>query len=145
MKEEFDVNLTPQDMYRFNMYHTYHGFHGILSIVMAILVIIVTIVTWGDLDATYSAIYLVLAALFVGYIPLSLWFHAKMLLQRSEALRNTQHFTVDYKVVDTKSNLLVYSTRVNAYVFPKRELGEHYEGVCNIMKQQLESYRLKIK
>ena len=22
MKEEFDVNLTPQDMYRFNMYHT---------------------------------------------------------------------------------------------------------------------------
>lgn len=38
MKEEFDVNLTPQDMYRFNMYHTYHGFHGILSIVMAILV-----------------------------------------------------------------------------------------------------------
>ena len=71
MKEEFDVNLTPQDMYRFNMYHTYHGFHGILSIVMAILVIIVTIVTWGDLDATYSAIYLVLAALFVGYIPVS--------------------------------------------------------------------------
>ena len=37
MKEEFDVNLTPQDMYRFNMYHTYHGFHGILSIVMAAL------------------------------------------------------------------------------------------------------------
>ncbi len=29
--------------------------------------------------------------------------------------------------------------------FQKRELGEHYEGVCNIMKQQLESYRLKIK
>lgn len=99
MKEEFDVNLTPQDMYRFNMYHTYHGFHGILSIVMAILVIIVTIVTWGDLDATYSAIYLVLAALFVGYIPLSLWIHAKMLLQRSETLRNTQHFTVDEKGV----------------------------------------------
>lgn len=67
-----------------------------------------------------------------------------MLLQRSEALRNTQHFTIDekgvtisqdgeeallewkqvYKVVDTKSNLLVYSTRVNAYVFPKRELGD---------------------
>ena len=46
MKEEFDVNLTPQDMYRFNMYHTYHGFHGILSIVMAALVIVVTIVTW---------------------------------------------------------------------------------------------------
>ena len=34
-----------------------------------------------------------------GYIPLSLWFHAKMLLQRSEALRNTQHFTIDEKGV----------------------------------------------
>ena len=57
MKEEFDVNLTPQDMYRFNMYHTYHGFHGILSIVMAILVIIVTIVTWGDLPTVQSILY----------------------------------------------------------------------------------------
>ena len=83
MKEEYDVNLTPQDMYRFNMYHTYHGFHGILSIVMAALVIVVTIVTWGDLDATYSAIYLVLAALFIGYIPLSLWFQNAVAAFRS--------------------------------------------------------------
>ena len=47
MREEFDVNLTPQDMYKFNMYHTYHGMHGVLSIVMAIFVFVVAAVTWG--------------------------------------------------------------------------------------------------
>lgn len=165
MREEFEVNLTPQDMYKFNMYHTYHGFHGIFSLVMAVFVLAVTIVTWGEVELTYSVIYIALCILFVCYMPLNLWIHARIQIQRSEALRNTQHFTVDeegvtisqsgeeatlewkqvYKVVGTKSNLLVYSTRVNAYVFPKRDLGEHYEGVCNIMKEHLETYRLHIK
>lgn len=165
MREEFDVNLTPQDMYKFNLYHTYHGMHGILSIVMAIFVFVVTITTWGSVDMTYSIIYIVLGVLFIFYIPINLWMHAKIQMQRSEALRDTQHFIIDdegitiiqgeeratlewkkiYKVVATKSNLLVYSTKVNAYVFPIREMGEHYEPICVMMKEKLEKYRLKIK
>ncbi len=165
MREEFDVNLTPQDMYKFNMYHTYHGMHGVLSIVMAIFVFVVAAVTWREVDTAYTVIYIILGLLFVFYMPLNLWIHAKMQMQKSEALRNTQHFIVDdtgitivqgeeqatlewnkiYKVVSTKSNLLVYSTRVNAYVFPRRDLGEHYEPICAMMREKLEKYRLKIK
>lgn len=165
MREEFDVNLTPKDMYRFNMYHTYHGFQGIFSIFMAILILVLTITTWEDLESTRRSIYIVLCVVFACYIPLNLWIHAKLQIQRSEQLRSTQHFTVDergvtisqngeeailewgkvFKVVGTKNNLLVYSTKINAYVFPKRDLGEHEKGVCSMMREHLETYRLHIK
>lgn len=165
MREEFDVNLTPDDMYRFNMYHTYHGFHGIFSIVMAILLTVFTVMNWGKVNLTYSVICIFAILLLLFFMPLNLKNHAKIQLKRYEALRNTQHFTVDergvtisqngeeatlewkqvYKVVETKSNLLIYSTRVNAYVFPMRELGTHRDGVVALAKEHLKTYRLHVK
>ena len=40
MKIEFDIKLSPKDMYRFNMYQTYTGFHGWFSIIVSIIMII---------------------------------------------------------------------------------------------------------
>ena len=36
MPLKFDITLTAEDMYRFNMYQTYSGFHGWFSIVFSI-------------------------------------------------------------------------------------------------------------
>ncbi|MGN0290450.1 MAG: YcxB family protein [Lachnospiraceae bacterium] len=165
MKEEFDVTLKKEDMFRFNMYHTYHSFQGLFSIAMMIFVIGIAVYTWGELSPMYSVICILMSIVIVCYIPLNLWIHAKIQLERTEALRNTQHFTIDekgitisqngeeatlewekiYKVVETKSSVLVYSSRVNAYVFPKRDMGTSFEGVCTMMREHLESYRLKLK
>ncbi len=165
MREEFDINLTPKDMYKFNMYHTYHSRHGIFSIIMAIFVFVVAGITWGNVEMTYSVIYLLLGVLFIVYYPLLLWTLTKTRMQKSEALRKTQHFIVDeqgvtmlqedaqagfewkqvYKAVSTKSNLLLYTTRENAYILPRDQIKEHYEPICAIMRDKLEKYRLKIK
>ena len=37
MKAEFDVQLQPKDLYRFNMFQTYTGMSGIISIALGIL------------------------------------------------------------------------------------------------------------
>ena len=37
MPIEFDVKITANDMYRFNMYHIYTSFTGIFSILAAVL------------------------------------------------------------------------------------------------------------
>lgn len=165
MREEFDVNLRKEDMFKFNMYHTYHSFHGWFSIFMVVFVMGIVVYTWGEMSLMYSMVCILMGIVILCYIPLNLWFHAKIQLDRTEALRNTQHFTVGekgitisqageeatlewskiYKVVETKSNVLVYSTRINAYVFPKRDIGDHLEGMCSMMKEQLETYRLKLK
>ena len=131
---QFDIKLKSQDMYRFNMYQTYTGFHGWFSIIVSIIIFIVAGLTYGGLVA-------------------------------SEVLRGTLHYLVDekgftvsqgeesanlpwdqiYKMVATKSNVLVYSTRINAYIIPREQLGEQYKDLAKIANEKLPKHRVKMQ
>ena len=83
----------------------------------------------------------------------------------SEVLRGTLHYEVDeeglhvsqkeesallpweqiYKMVATKHNVLVYSSRINAYVIPRAQLGESYAALRTQAAAHLPAYRLKMK
>ena len=165
MPLKFDITLTVEDMYRFNMYQTYSGFHGWFSIVFSILIFVVAGVTCGNIEATYTALYIVFGIVFLVYPPVSLFLRSKRTLAMSEVLRGTLHYEVDeeglhvsqkeesallpweqiYKMVATKHNVLVYSSRINAYVIPRAQLGEHYAALRTQAAAHLPAYRLKMK
>ena len=50
-----------------------------------------------------------------------------------------------YKMVATKHNVLVYSSRINAYVIPRAQLGESYAALQTQAAAHLPAYRLKMK
>ena len=56
MPLKFDITLTAEDMYRFNMYQTYSGFHGWFSIAFSILIFVVAGVTRGKIEAGNAAL-----------------------------------------------------------------------------------------
>ncbi len=150
MPLKFDITLTAEDMYRFNMYQTYSGFHGWFSIAFSILIFVVAGVTRGKIEAAYTALYIVFGIVFLVYPPV---------------LRGTLHYEVDeeglhvsqkeesallpweqiYKMVATKHNVLVYSSRINAYVIPRAQLGESYAALQTQAAAHLPAYRLKMK
>jgi hypothetical protein len=41
--------------------------------------------------------------------------------------------------------VLIYSNRVNAYIIPREQLGNQYEDLKAIAKEQLESYRFRMR
>lgn len=165
MTTEFDVTITSKDMYRFNMYHAYHGFQGIFATVIGILVLIVAGATFGKIETMYTVLYFVFGLIFLIYVPVSLYMRSKQQILSSEVLRQSLHYKVDeegvhvsqneqtadllwnqiYKVVSTKSNLLIYSSRVNAYVIPRKAISKEYETVAQLAAKHLEKYRLKLK
>lgn len=165
MTTEFDVTITSKDMYRFNMYHAYHGFQGIFATVIGILVLIVAGATLGKIETMYTVLYFVFGLIFLIYVPVSLYMRSKQQILSSEVLRQSLHYKVDeegvhvsqndqtadllwnqiYKVVSTKSNLLIYSSRVNAYVIPRNAISKEYETVAQLAAKHLEKYRLKLK
>ena len=165
MPLKFDITLTAEDMYRFNMYQTYSGFHGWFSIAFSILIFVVAGVTRGKIEAAYTALYIVFGIVFLVYPPVSLYLRSKRTLAMSEVLRGTLHYEVDeeglhvsqkeesallpweqiYKMVATKHNVLVYSSRKNAYVIPREQLGENYQALSNLAKEKLEKFRVKMK
>lgn len=165
MPLKFDITLTAEDMYRFNMYQTYSGFHGWFSIAFSILIFVVAGVTRGGIEAAYTALYIVFGIVFLVYPPVSLYLRSKRTLAMSEVLRGTLHYEVDeeglhvsqkeesallpweqiYKMVATKHNVLVYSSRINAYVIPRAQLGESYTALQTQAAAHLPAYRLKMK
>ena len=159
MPLKFDITLTTEDMYRFNMYQTYSGFHGWFSIAFSILIFVVAGVTRGKIEAAYTALYIVFGIVFLVYPPVSLYLRSKRTLAMSEVLRGTLHYEVDaeglhvsqlpweqiYKMVATKHNVLVYSSRINAYVIPRAQLGESYAALQTQAAAHLPAYRLKMK
>ena len=158
MPLKFDITLTAEDMYRFNMYQTYSGFHGWFSIAFSILIFVVAGVTRGKIEAAYTALYIVFGIVFLVYPPVSLYLRSKRTLAMSEVLRGTLHYEVDeegesallpweqiYKMVATKHNVLVYSSRINAYVIPRAQLGESYAALQTQAAAHLPAYRVKMK
>lgn len=165
MPVEFDITLTSKDMYRFNMYQVYSGFHGWFSIIVSIIIFVVAGLTYGELEITYTILYIAFGIIFLVYMPVSLFLRSKHSLAASEVLSKPLHYTVGeegftvsqgeakaelpwkqiYKMVSTKNYVLVYSNRTNAYVIPRAQLGEKYPVLAKIAADKLEKYRVKMK
>lgn len=165
MPMEFDIKITERDMYRFNMHHAYTGFQGIFATVIGIAVLVVAFATFGKVETVYSLLYVLFGIIFLIYTPVSLKLRSKRQILVSPVLKETLHYKLDekgvhasvgeqtadlpwdmiYKMISTKSNLLIYSSRVNAYVIPLEQLGSQYEAVKELAGQKLENYRLRMK
>ena len=66
MKVEFDVQLQPKDLYRFNMFQTYTGMSGIISIALGILAFVMAGIAASkpDTETGYLFMYIVMGAVF---------------------------------------------------------------------------------
>ena len=165
MPLEFDVKLEPKDMYRFNMYQTYSGFSGLSSIIFAIALFGLAIYTYGEVSLPNTIMYVGVGIMMLVYMPSTLWLRAKQSIKASPVLSNTLHYMVDadgftvtqgeasgvlawkqiYKMVSTKHLVLVYSTRINAYVIPRRQLDEQYLPLAKLAREKLPKYRCRMK
>ena len=168
MSVKFDVKLTADDMYRFNIHHAYTSLQGILSLVMGAFIIGVIVLSGQFHDIGTAAPYIALALVFLLYIPMTLRFRSKRQILMSDILKNVLHFELNeegvvvtsegeqgeqatlpweyvYKAVTTKTNFLIYSNRVNAYIVPKEQVKDQLPAIYEMFEKHVEAYRLKIK
>lgn len=164
MNVSFDVQLQAKDLYRFNMYQTYTSLQGILSVVLGILGFVMAGITFGEAELPYTIMYIVVGCLFLFYIPVSLWFRSKLTLKSNAVLAGKLHYEVSeecirvtqgeeagelpweavYKLVSNKKQILIFSTRINAYIIPREQIGAQYDSFCEVAGKELEHYRLKL-
>ncbi len=164
MSAEFEVTITDKDMFHFNIYHAYHGFQGIIATVVGVWVLIMAGLTFGKIEALYTVLYLVLGIVCLVYVPGNLYLRSKRQLSSYQTLKNALRYKVDdagihvsqgeqsadlewkqiYKMVSNKNQLLIYSSRVNAYIIPKEAIGEQYQTIVGLAINHLEGFRLKL-
>ncbi len=164
MSAEFEVTITDKDMFRFNIYHAYHGFQGVIATLAGIWVLVMAGLTFGRVEVVYTILYIILGIVFLVYVPGSLYLRSKQQILSSEVLKHALRYKIDdegvhvsqgeqtadlewkqiYKMVSNRNQLLIYSSRVNAYIIPKEAAGEKYQTIVGLAVNHLEGFRLKL-
>ncbi len=158
MRVEFDVKITAADLYDYMLSHTYSGFSGLFgSIVGALFIIMYFSVGYF--------LYLIAGAVILLYIPCSLFLRAHKQVALNEAFKKPLHYVltdegvtvsqgenemfqewdVVYKAKSTNRSLLIYTSKVNAWIFPKRDLGKDKEAVIQLISAHVAPNKVKIK
>ena len=165
MKVTFDVKLTSNDVFRFNIYQAYRGMQGIISVLLPAIIIGAVIKNYSEFGLANALLYLAIAIVLFAYVPVSLWFRSKKVLKTNEVLANTLHFEFEeeticvsqddqkaefkwenvYKLVATKKLVLLYTNRLNAYIIPREQIKDAYADLATLAKSQLERSRIHMR
>lgn len=159
MKIEFDVKITAADLYDYMLSHTYSGFSGLFGSIVGALFIV-----WYF--AVGAQIYYLAAGIIILlYIPCSLYLRAKKQAKTNTFFKTPLHYTLTeegvtvtqgeyemfqdwsivYKAKSTNHSILVYTSKVNAWIFPKKALGNDKEAVIQLISAHVAPDKIKIK
>ncbi|MCM1263392.1 MAG: YcxB family protein [Butyrivibrio sp.] len=158
MEVEFDVKMNSGILYDYMMHHTFSSFSGIFGTVVGALMIIV---------AYSNKQFLLLAAglIILVYQPWTLFLRSKKQMLNNPAFKKPLHYKLTeegievsqeeavesqkwedmYKAVSTGSSIIVYTSRVNACIFPKKDIGEDKYKVIEMISTHMPAKKVKIR
>lgn len=139
---KFSVQVTVKDMFAFLMHHSYRGVSLIADAVVTFGAIGLLIAGFGKGDPAKTVALIFMAMLFTVIHPLQLLNKARKQVKGNEIFKKPLDYVLTeegitlsqgeesqsitwadvYQVREYKSQILVYTGRVYAFIWPKREL-----------------------
>lgn len=158
MEVEFDIQIKPGDLYDYMLHHTYTGPSGLIGAVAGALMLVAGLGGAGILFVVAGTVILL-------YLPGSLFLKSRQQFLANPAFKRPLHYKMTeegievsqgeevqsqkwedmYKAVSTVRSVIVYTSPVNAAIFPKRELGDLTTGVIQIISTHMTSKKVKIR
>ncbi|MGN1204579.1 MAG: YcxB family protein [Lachnospiraceae bacterium] len=155
---EFDVTIKAGDLYDYMLHHTYSGFSGLFGSLVGALMVVAGIYLKGGLMVVAGVILLL-------YLPWTLFLRSKQQVLANPAFKKPLHYKLDdegihvsqdgteemqkwediRKAVSTGRSLIVYTSKVNACIFPRRDLGEYTPQVIQVLETHLPAGKVKIR
>ena len=161
----FSVQMTWKEIYKFTMYHTYHSFAGIFGLVLSVIALANLIISFDELSDQGKTIMTIVAAWFLIFEPIRMLARSKSQMKLSKAYKKPLDYiiseegvtvsqdeesqTIEWsrllKNVETKTQILVYSNRINAFIFPKECFKDQLSDVREIMVEYTKDTQVKLK
>ena len=158
MELEFDVKVDSKVLYDYMLHHTYNSAAGILGTVVGALMIIAFSMGRGVL-------FLIAGIVVLAYLPWTLFIKSRQQALMTPAFKKPLHYKLDdegitvsqddseekqewgqiYKAVSTGKSIIVYTSKVNASIFPKKDLGENRAKVIEIISTHMPPSKVKIR
>ena len=155
---EFDVQIKAGDLYDYMLRHTYNSFAGLLGSLVGALMVVGGLYTGTWLMAGAGAILLL-------YLPWTLFLKSRQQMLANPAFKEPLHYVLDeegvhvsqngteemqkwedvVKAVSTGRSLILYTSRVNACIFPRRCLQDDTAKVIQVLCTHLPARKVKIR
>lgn len=157
MEMEFDIQITKKDLYDYQLHHAYTSPSGLFGTIVGCLFIV------GFFN-TGTPLYLIIGAFVILYFPWTL--HIKAASQaQAPVFKKPLHYRLSEegleisteeekqlvswesitKASSTGKTVLLHTSKVNAFLFPKRELGERNGEFVQAISRYVSPEKVKIK
>lgn len=157
MQLEFDVKINAGVLFDYMLHHTYTGSAGILGSAVGALGVVAFFMNGYPL-------YLILGVIILFYQPVSLWLRAKkqalnpVFKQPLHYKMTEEGVTVSqgeteqfqkwedmFKAVSTGRSIILYTSRVNASIFPRTDLGQQQAEVIAMISTHMPPKKVNIR
>ena len=158
MELEFDVNMNTSVLYDYMLNHNFTSFSGIFGTVVGALFI----VAFGLNSNWY---FLIAGLIIMIYMPWTLFIRAKKQVLTNPTFKKPFHYKMtqegvtvsqeefeEFKEWDsmvkanaTSRSLFLYTSKVNAWIFPKKDLGDKKDSVIEMISIHVSPDKVKIK
>ena len=155
---ELDIKISAGDLYDFMLMHSYHKPSGIIGSTFGAVMII---------TALYMKqwIFLIGGLALLLYLPWTLFIKSRQQIMGNKAFAKPLHYLLDeqgitisqedstgtqnwedmVKAVSTGRRIIVYTSRVNATIFPKSQLGDKKTLVIETISTHMPVKKVKIR
>jgi hypothetical protein len=152
-----DVKINAGDLYDYMLMHTYHSASGLIGSGVGAMLIVAGAMT--------GKLYWLAGLVVLLYLPWSLFLKSRQQALGNPAFKQPLHYVFNeegiqvsqgevqqelpweniVKVMSTSRSLILYTSKVNATILPRRELGEDTTAVIRMISQHMPANRVKIR
>lgn len=155
---ELDIKIGAGDLYDYMLMHNYNSPAGILGSVVGAVMVLVAL-------AREQWIFLIAGIVLLLYLPWTLFIRSRQQVLNNPVFKQPLHYVLDengitisqgetstsqawedmVKAVSTAKSIIVYTSRVNATIFPKNQMGDKKEAVIEVISTHMPPKKVKIR
>lgn len=155
---ELDIKINASDLYDFMLMHSYNQVSGLLGSILGALMIVVSL-------NTKNWLLLIGGILLLLYLPWVLFVKSRQQVLANPVFKETLHYVLDergvtisqgeavttqswdtmVKAVSTNKSIILYTSKVNATIFPKSQMGDKKSSVIELISTHMPPAKVKIR
>ena len=159
MEVGFETRITPGDLYDYMLHHSYSSMSGLLGTMVGALMIV------GFFMNMDNVLLLIVGIVVLAYLPWNLFLKSRQQALNNPAFRKPLIYLLDeegihvsqddvtqmqkwedmVKAVSTRNSIIVYTSRMNACIFPRRDMGEKSGKVIEMISTHMAPAKVKIR
>lgn len=155
---ELDVKIEAGDLYDYMLMHTYNSAAGIMGTAFGAVLILLAV-------STQRWAFIALGAVVILYLPWTLFVRSRRQVLSNPSFQKPLHYVLDeegltisqgedsvqylweemHKAVSTGRSIILYTSRVNATLFPKRLMEDKKTDVIEMISTHMPPGKVKIR